>query len=201
MKAKSSTELMKKDNGPQGGISKDQLLSTNNKSGHGGGSKGGEKLREAPASRTKAGQVKRQRSYERGASEGTLNLPGNNRGRRSSCDLRSIDPNALNLNNNSIKGSSTSSGSTTSTSTSSTDKHGGSDGSNKHHQHQSSHQGQGQGDYHHHHNTHSRTGGGGQGQEMGQHQSGGGVKNVTSGNTEASNLVIRNDTRRRSVQM
>lgn len=186
-KARSSNELMKKDtDSDTPTITKDQLLHSNKGTGH-GESKSGDKVSTA---RTKQGQVKRQRSYERGGSEGQLNLPANNRGRRASCDLRSIDPNSLNLNNNSIQ----SSGVTVTakvTVTSPTEKHG----SEKHRSEK------------HHSSTSSTSsssvssGGRSQAQDFpgsGQEK---GMKNVTSGSTEASNLGIRNDTRRRSVQM
>lgn len=50
----------------------------------------------------KGAPMKRQRSYERGASEGALNLPANARGRRASCDMRGMDATSL-LNNNTIQ--------------------------------------------------------------------------------------------------
>ncbi|CAL8070927.1 unnamed protein product [Orchesella dallaii] len=63
----------------------------------------GEKLKDGgKPSSGKGAPMKRQRSYERGASEGALNLPGNARGRRASCDMRGIDASSI-LNNNTIQ--------------------------------------------------------------------------------------------------
>ena len=100
MKARSSSDLPKKDNmavnsglgNVKGPLDLSRNISNNDNNN--------ETSNNANATK-KQGPVKRQRSYERGASEGTLNLPVN-RGRRASCDLRSAVDTSLLLNNNSI---------------------------------------------------------------------------------------------------
>lgn len=107
-RAKSSTDIMKKDRDKEsvpvisGGNISVSVTTPQSGTKSGNPDKHPNNKDKSKAPNPKTASMKRQRSYERGASEGALNLPVNARGRRASCDMRAIDSSSL-LNNNNIQ--------------------------------------------------------------------------------------------------